>query len=62
MGCVFCEAIDEESNRRGKLDLKRIVSMLTRLIQRKPTKTMAQKAIEYEYRDAEYEYETNPET
>jgi hypothetical protein len=30
----------------------------------KPTKTVAEVAIEYEYeyRDAEYEYETNPET
>ena len=56
-----CDAIDEETNRRGKSDLKRIVSMLTRLIQRKQTKTMAEEAIEYEYeyeyRDAEYEYE-----
>ena len=59
-----CDAIDEEPNRRGKSDLKRIVSMLTRLIQRKQTKTtMAEDAIEYEYeyeyRDAEYEYEEN---
>jgi four helix bundle protein len=29
-----CEAIDDDSNCRGKTDLKRIVSMLTRLIQR----------------------------
>lgn len=57
------DAIDEEPNRRGKSDLKRIVSMLTRLIQRKQTKTMAEEEIEYEYeyRDAEYEYEANPE-
>ncbi len=34
---VFCDAIDVESNRRGKSDLKRIVSMLTRLIQRTET-------------------------
>ena len=50
-----CDAIDEEPNRRGKSDLKRIVSMLTRLIQR--TQTVAEDGIEYEYRDAEYEYE-----
>jgi four helix bundle protein len=29
-----CDAIDDDSNCRGKTDLKRIVSMLTRLIQR----------------------------
>ena len=52
-----CDAIDEEPNVRGKADLKRIVSMLTRLIQR--TQTVAEDGIEYEYeyRDAEYEYE-----
>ena len=50
-----CEAIDDEANRRGKSDLKRIVSMLTRLIQR--NQTVGGDAIEYEYRDAEYEYE-----
>ncbi len=52
-----CDAIDEPSTSRGKSDLKRIVSMLTRLIQRK--QTIAEDAIEYEYeyRDAEYEYE-----
>ncbi len=54
--CV-CEVIDDESDRRGKSDLKRIVSMLTRLIQR--TSTVAEDGIEYEYRVAEYEYE-NP--
>jgi four helix bundle protein len=55
-----CDAIDEESNLRGKSDLKRIVSMLTRLIQR--TEAVAEDRIEYEYeyRDAEYEYELNP--
>ena len=52
-----CDAIDEESNRRGKSDLKRIVSMLTRLIQR--TETVSEESIEYEYRDAEYEYESD---
>ncbi len=38
-------------------DLKRIVSMLTRLIQR--TQRAAERSVEYEYeyRDAEYEYE-----
>ena len=55
-------AIDAESNRRGKSELKRIVSMLTRLIQR--TDRVAEGAIEYEYeyeyRDAEYEYEASP--
>ncbi len=56
---VFCDAIDVESNRRGKSDLKRIVSMLTRLIQR--TETVSEDRIEYEYRDAEYEYERMPE-
>ncbi len=52
-------AIDDESNRRGKSDMKRIVSMLTRMIQR--TQRVAEGSIEYEYeyeyRDAEYEYE-----
>ncbi len=38
---------------RGKTDLKRIVSMLTRLIQR--TAGVSEGSIEYEYRDAEYE-------
>jgi hypothetical protein len=48
---VYRLAIDDG----GKSDLKRIVSMRTRLIQRQ--KTVAADAIEYEYRDAEYEYE-----
>ncbi len=58
---VVCDAIDVESNRRGKSHLKRIVSMLTRLIQR--TETMSEDRIEYEYEyhDAEYEYEKIPE-
>ncbi len=57
--CV-CDAIDYESNLRGKSDLKRIVSMLTRLIQR--TETVSEDPIEYEYeyRCAEYEYEEKP--
>ena len=53
-----CAAIDDVSNSRGKSDLKRIVSMLTRLIQR--TQAGSEKSIEYEYRDAEYEYEYEP--
>lgn len=55
-----CDAMDDQSNRQGKSELKRIVSMLTRLIQR--THTVAEDAIEYEYeyRDAEYEYEETP--
>jgi four helix bundle protein len=53
-----CDAIDEESNRHGKSELRRIVSMLTRLIQR--TQTVAENRFEYEYRGAEYEYEENP--
>ncbi len=52
-----CDAIDTESNRLSKSSLKRIVSMLTRLIQR--SETVSESSIEYEYecRDAEYEYE-----
>jgi four helix bundle protein len=55
----ICDAIDDESNAFGKSNLKRIVSMLTRLIQR--TDNVAEDRIEYEYeyRDAEYEYEPN---
>ncbi len=58
---VVCDAIDGESNRRGKSDLKRIVSMLTRLIQRTETVSEDRIEYEYEYRDAEYEYEEMPE-
>jgi four helix bundle protein len=54
-----CDAIDDDLNSRGKSDLKRIVSMLTRLIQR--TNEVSEDRIEYEYeyeyRDAEYEYD-----
>ena len=57
---AVCEAIDVESNRRGKSDLKRIVSMLTRLIQRTETVSEGSIEYEYEYRDAEYEYEKKP--
>ena len=42
-----CDAIDDESHRHGTSELKRIVSMLTRLIQR--TQTVAEDAFEYEY-------------
>ncbi len=49
------EAIDAETNHVGKSNLKRIVSMLTRLIQR--TENVAEGSIEYEYRKAEYEHE-----
>jgi hypothetical protein len=45
--------MDEEANRQGKLHLTRIVSMLTRLIRR--SDVVAQDAVEYENRDAEYE-------
>ena len=62
---ISFEAIDPELNRVGKTNLKRIVSMLTRLIQR--TETVSEVSIEYEYeyeyeyRDAEYEYEKKHE-
>ncbi len=55
---IAVSAIDAESNRRGKSELKRIVSMLTRLIQR--TDRVAEGEVEYEYRKAEYEYEAKP--
>ena len=48
-----CDAIYDEADCRGKSDLKRIVSLLTRLIQR--TETVSEGLIEYEYRDTEYE-------
>ena len=54
---AVCDAIDVESNLRGKSDLKRNVSMLTRLIQRTETVSEGSIEYEYEYRDAEYEYE-----
>jgi four helix bundle protein len=47
------EAIDPELNRIGKTNLKWIVSMLTRWIQR--TDLVWEGSIEYEYREAEYE-------
>jgi four helix bundle protein len=49
------EAIDSEVSRIGKANLKRIASMLTRLIQR--AESVSEEPVEYEYRDAEYEYE-----
>ena len=58
---TVCDAIDGESNRLGKSDLKRIVTMLTRLIQRTESVSEGSIEYEYEYRDAEYEYEKMPE-
>ena len=43
-----CDATDVESNRHGKSDLKRVVSMLTRLIQR--TESVSEGSAEYEYK------------
>ena len=57
------DAIDDESNGRGTCDLKRIVSMLTRLIQRTTGgSNRIEYEYEYEYRDAEYEYEPGNQT
>ena len=54
-----CEIIDMQFSRQGKAELRRIVSMLTRLIQRgRPAR---EDRVEYEYRDAEYEYEYEPD-
>ncbi|MEY2727087.1 MAG: hypothetical protein RLZZ458_2954 [Planctomycetota bacterium] len=50
-----CDAIDDEPMDAEKGNLKRIVSMLTRLIQR--ATGVSEDRIEYEYRDAEYEYD-----
>jgi four helix bundle protein len=50
---VAFAVLDEDANRQGKSYLKRIVSMWTRLIPR--SDSMPPNAIEYEYRDAEYE-------
>ena len=57
-----CDAIDDESNGRGKTDLKRIVSMLTRLIQRTAGVSEDRVEYEYEYRCTEYEYEPTGDT
>jgi hypothetical protein len=54
---ISFEAIDSELNRIGKTNLKRIVSMLTRLIQRSDSVSEESIEYEYEYRDAEYEYD-----
>ena len=48
-------AVEGEPNRRGKSQLRRIVSMLTRLIQRTDRVSQDPIEYEYEYRDAEYE-------
>ena len=53
-------AYDDESKSRGKCDVMRIVSMLTRLIQRATGVSEDRIEYEYEYRDAEYEYEHDP--
>jgi four helix bundle protein len=52
--------IDEEANRQGKSQLKRIVSMLTRLIQR--SDRVAEAGMEYEYdcRGGEYGQDCSP--
>lgn len=50
-----CDAIDDKANDHGKSELKRIVSMLTRLIQRTTGVSEDRIEYEYEYRDAEYE-------
>ncbi len=52
-----CDATDDHLNGRGKSDPKRIVSMLTRLTQRTTWALEDRIEDEYEYRDAEYEYE-----
>ena len=48
-------AVDEESNRHGKSQLRRIVSMLTRLTHRSDRVAQDAFEYEYEYHDAEYE-------
>jgi hypothetical protein len=52
-----CDAITDDANQIGKSNLKRIVSMLTRLIQRTTGVSEDRIEYEYEYRDAEYEYD-----
>jgi four helix bundle protein len=54
-----CDAFDDDSNQVGKSNLSRIVSMLTRLIQRTTGVSEDQIEYEYEYRDAEYEYDAS---
>lgn len=60
------DVVELETNLVGKADLKRIVSMLTRLIQR--SETVSEESVEYEYRppmrteyEYEYEHDTNKE-
>jgi four helix bundle protein len=53
------DAINDELNAIGKSNLKRIVSMLTRLIQRRENVAEWRIEYEYEYRDAGYEYEAD---
>lgn len=48
------DVVELETNLVGKADLKRIVSMLTRLIQR--SETVSEESVEYEY-----EHDTNKE-
>ncbi len=57
----ICDAITEDANQLGKSNLKRIVSMLTRLIQRTTNVSEDRIEYEYEYRGAEYEYEPSAE-
>ena len=57
-----CDAITDDANQLGKSNLKRIVSMLTRLIQRTTGVSQERIEYEYEYRDAEYEYEPSAES
>ena len=54
-------AVDNASNLFGDSDLRTIVSLLTRLVQRNTADASAaiEYEYEYEYRDAEYEYEEN---
>jgi four helix bundle protein len=60
---AVCDGIDAESHRDGKQQLKRLVSMLTKLIARSEntaepaTQYQAGVDYEYEYRCAEYEHE-----
>jgi four helix bundle protein len=57
-----CDAITDDANQLGKSNLKRIVSMLTRLIQRTTVVSEDRIEYEYEYRDAEYEYDPSAES
>ncbi|TVP96749.1 MAG: four helix bundle protein [Planctomycetaceae bacterium] len=57
-----CDAITDDANQLSKSNLKRIVSMLSRLIQRTTGESEDRIEYEYEYRDAEYEYEPSAES